>query len=446
MQYLVNNIKYTFLLAYPVMIGQLGLMLMGVVDSIMVGRIGAEPLAASSVGNSVFILIFIIGIGISYAVTPLTAIAAGARKFDECGIIFRQGLLVNTTSSIVLVIIVSIIAQTIQYLNQPPAVTALAVSYTSILGYSILPSMIFLSYKNFIEGLTVMRPAMIITLAANLINAFVNWLLIYGNWGFPELGLNGAGWATFSSRTFMMVMLIIYVHRTEFFRRFNVSLKNFKADIAIVKRLLNLGIPSGIQYFFEVGAFSFAVIMAGWLGTQQLAAHHIVINLASISFMAVLGISAAGSIRVGTAVGRGSIKETREAGFTAIIMGGSIMAVSGVIFVLFNHFLPSLYISDKGVLEYASSLMLFAALFQISDGVQAVGIGILRGLTDVKGPTLITFISYWILGLPIGYFLGFIAGMEVYGIWIGFVVGLTASALMLTLRFNAKSKRKVSLK
>lgn len=445
MRYLVSNIRYTFLLAYPVMIGQLGLMLMGVVDSMMVGRIGAEPLAAASVANSLFILIFIIGIGISNAITPLTAISTGAMKYAECGSIFKHGFFINIVSSIILFLIIFGVAGIIQHLNQPEQVASLAQSYTVILGFSVFPSMIFLAYRNFIEGLSVMRPAMIITLLANIVNFIVNWFLIYGNWGFPKLGLDGAGYATLFSRIFMMILLVLYVHKTEFFKKFNISFKDFKIELAMIKKLLNLGLPGGIQYFFEVGAFSFAVIMAGWLGTQQLAAHQIVINLASISFMTALGISAAGSIRVGNAVGKENIREIREAGFTAIIMGGSLMACFGITFVVFHNQLPSLYISDAGVLSYASSLMLIAALFQISDGVQAVGIGVLRGLTDVKGPTLITFIAYWVVGLPVGYFFGFELNFQIYGIWIGFLVGLTVSAVLLTLRFNARSRKKIAV-
>jgi multidrug resistance protein, MATE family len=445
MQNLFKNIRYTFILAYPVIIGQMGIMMMGVADSIMVGKIGAEPLAAASVANSLFILLFIIGIGISSAITPLTAISIGAERFDECGVIFKQGLLVNLTAGVILVAFVVAAADIIKYLDQPPEVAVLAEPYTRILGLSIIPSMIFLGYRNFIEGLSVMRPAMIITLLANVVNVIVNWLLIYGNLGFPELGLNGAGWATFSSRTFMMILLTLYVSRAEYFKKFNLSLKNYKVYPAVVKRILNLGIPSGFQYFFEVGAFSFAVIMIGWLGTVQLAAHQIVLNLASISFMSALGISAAGSIRVGNAVGKENIAETRQAGFIAIVMGGALMGCFGILFVILNHELPSLYIKDADVLAYASTLMFFAAMFQISDGVQAVGIGVLRGLTDVKGPTVITFIAYWLLGLPVGYFLGFVLGLEVYGVWLGFLVGLTVSAVLLTLRFNFKSKRKIVL-
>jgi MATE family multidrug resistance protein len=427
------------------MIGQLGLMMMGVVDSMMVGRIGAEPLAAASVANSLFILIFIVGIGISVAITPLTAISAGALKYEECGSIFKHGLVVNSVTSIILAFLIIVCAGLIKYFNQPPGVTVLAEPYTVILGLSVFPSMIFLAYRNFTEGLSVMRPAMIITLLANFINFFINWLLIYGNWGFPEMGLTGAGWATFGSRLFMMVLMAVYVTRSDFFKKYDISFRNFKIDFSKIKKILNLGLPGGVQYFFEVGAFSFAAIMAGWLGTEQLAAHQIVINLASISFMTALGISAAGSIRVANAVGKENIKETREAGFTAIIMGGCLMGGFGITFVLFNHFLPSLYISDDGVLAYASSLMIIAAMFQISDGVQAVGIGVLRGLTDVKGPTLITFIAYWILGLPVGYILGFILKMQVFGIWIGFLVGLTVSATLLTLRFIYKSRKRIKV-
>jgi MATE family multidrug resistance protein len=195
-----------------------------------------------------------------------------------------------------------------------------------------------------------------------------------------------------------------------------------------------------MQYFFEVGAFSFAVVMVGWLGTKPQAAHQIAISLASISFMAVLGISVAGSIRVGNAVGMKDIQETRRAGFTASLLGASTMLVSGIVFILFRNFLPTLYVNDQEVISYASSLLIIAALFQISDGTQAVGIGILRGLTDVKIPTVITFVAYWIVGLPVGYLLGFTFKMGVQGVWYGLLIALTTSAILLTLRFNSRSK------
>ena len=445
MIHIKRHIASTFQLAYPVIIGQLGIIMMGVVDSLMVGKLGAAPLAAASLGNGMAFIIMIIGIGVSYAVTPLVAISVGAGKMEDCGVYFRQSLLVNSVFSIIIAIIIYFAADLIQYFDQPEDVQIKATSYMKILGLSAVPLLLFQSYKQFIEGLSVMRPAMIITLIANLVNVFANWVLIFGNLGFPTLELNGAGWATFASRIFMALALMGFVMNNKFFKRFDVSFHYKSINWPVIKKILSLGLPSGFQYFFEVGAFAFAVVMVGWLGTAQLAAHQIALNLASISFMAVLGISVAGSIRVGNAVGMKDIAETRRAGFTASFIGASIMFCAGIVFILGRNFLPTLYVNDEVVISYASSLLVIAALFQLSDGTQAVGIGILRGLTDVKIPTAITFIAYWIVGLPVGYLLGFTLELGVQGVWIGLLLGLTTSAILLTLRFNSRSKHIITV-
>ncbi|MCG6915898.1 MATE family efflux transporter [bacterium BMS3Abin03] len=435
-EHLLNTLN----LAYPVIIGQLGFIMMGVVDSLMVGSLGPAPLAAASLGNSLTIIIFIVGIGISFAVTPLVAISVGAKKYSECGIYFRQSLLVNLSVGIILMIVTIAGTELIIYFNQPVEVTILAKSYTKVLGLGGIPLMLFQTYKQFIEGLSVMKPAMIIAILANFVNAFVNWVLIFGKLGFPSLGLDGAGWATFASRMFMAIVLMIYVMNKSYFKQFDVSFHFKNINVKIIKKILSIGLPSGLQYFFEVGAFSFAVIMIGWLGTNQLAAHQIAINLASVTFMVVLGISMAGGIRVGNGVGEQNIKQVRRAGFASIFLALCFMTFSGIVFITFRNLLPQLYIDNQAVISIASSLLIIAALFQLSDGVQAVGIGILRGLTDVKIPTAITFIAYWIVGLPTGYLLGFIFGLNVQGVWIGLLAGLTTSAILLTLRFNIKSK------
>lgn len=445
MQSIREHAKSTISLAYPIMIGQVGVIMMGVVDSIMVGGVGATPLAAASLANSLFILVLIIGIGISYAVTPLVAISIGANKVSECKILFNQSFIINLVVGTILMAVTYMLADLIKYLNQPAEVARQAIAYTKILGYSMIPGMLFQTYKQFIEGLSIMRPAMIITLIANIINGLVNWVLVYGKFGFPALELNGAGWATFSSRVFMGIVIMLYVMKSNRFSGYGLKLNMRNLNLPVIKKILGLGIPSAIQYVFEVGAFSFAVIMVGWLGTKQLAAHQIAINLASISFMATLGISSAGAIRVGIAVGKQNVIEVRKAGFTAIVLGALLMAICGIIFIFLRSFLPSLYIHDPTVISYASTLLIIAAIFQISDGTQAVGIGVLRGLTDVKGPTLITFIAYWVLALPIGYLLGFTFHLQVAGVWIGLLVGLTASAAMLTYRFNKKSRFLISI-
>lgn len=435
-----QEIAETLSLAYPVIIGQLGIIMMGVVDSMMVGRLGPIPLAAASLGNSLIFIILIFGLGASQVVSPIVAILVGGKRFSECGIYFRQSLLVNIALSVIMTILILIGLNFLHLLNQPAEVIRLAFVYMMIVGFSAIPLMLFQTYKQFIEGLSVMKPAMIITLLANIINAVANWVLIFGKFGAPQLGLAGAAWATFSSRVFMALVIMIYVMKNKKFKQYDVTFHFRGLNLKVIKKLLQLGLPSGFQYFFEVGAFSFAVVMIGWIGANQLAAHQIAINLASISFMGVLGISQAASIRVGNAMGQQNIQNIRRAGFTAVGLGAFIMMFSGIIFIVFHNFLPSLYIDDKEVISIASRLIIIAALFQLSDGTQAVGIGVLRGLTDVKGPTVITFLAYWVISLPIGYFLGFVFNLGVDGVWIGLLIGLTASALMLTFRFNYKSK------
>ena len=438
-------IQKTLSLAYPVIIGQLGLIMMGVVDSIMVGELGAVPLAAASLSNSLIFIVLIIAIGNAIAVTPLVAILVGAKRLDECGVYFRQSLLVNLVMGALVFLIILVGVNYLHLLGQSLQVQLKAKSYMIIIGFSIFPLMIFQTYKQFIEGLSIMRPAMIITLAANLINVFANWVLIFGNLGFPRLELDGAGWATFISRLFMAVSLMIFVMRNKRFRIYDVTFHFRSINFPVIKRILSVGLPSGFQYFFEVGAFSFAVIMIGWIGANELAAHQIAISLASVSFMGVLGISQAGGILVGNAVGEQNVQLVRKSGFTAIVLGMMWMSVSGIIFILFRNYLPYIYIRDEAVIQIASQLLIIAALFQLSDGIQAVGIGILRGLTDVKGPTVITFVAYWIISLPIGYLLGFQFGYGVIGVWIGLLIGLTCSAIMLTLRFNYKSRKLIRL-
>jgi len=438
-----SEFKETLNLAYPVIIGQLGHMMMGVVDSVMVGKIGAAPLAAASVAHGLFILILIFGIGVSMALSPLVAMCIGANDLPKSGTIFRQGLLVNFTLGVILSLISFYAAEIILHLNQPEDVVGQAIAYMKTLGWSILPVMVFQTYRQTIEGFAIMRPAMIINILANVVNIFANWVFIFGNLGFPAMGLVGAGWATFTTRFLMALTMFSYVNFSSRFEPYGIRLNFKKIDIGIIRKILRIGIPSGIQYFFEVGAFAGSAVIIGWLGTKELAAHQIAINLASISFMFALGISAAAAIRVGNAVGRKEKAATRSAGFSAILIAGSVMGCFGILFISLRTFLPSLYINDQEVIEIAASLLIIAAGFQLSDGTQAVGVGILRGLADAKIPMIITFIAYWIIGLPGGYVLGFVFNLGVQGVWIALLIALSTSAMMLTLRFNIKSRQKI---
>ena len=434
------HLRETLQLAFPVIVGQLGIILMGVVDNAMVGRIGYYPLAASALANGIFFLIFVIGMGVTYAVSPLVANAVGSGKAGQCGDILKQALTVNIFIGILLGIITYFSAELFHLMHQKEKVVEYAIPYLRILAFSIPLMMTFLTYKHFLEGLSIMRPAMIIVLLANLVNVFGNYCLIYGNFGFPRLELNGAGIATLGSRFFMMIVLILFLNQNLRVKKYRPHLLHYKIDWKVTKEILELGLPSGVQYFFEVGAFFFTAIMIGWFGARQLAAHQIALSIASITYMMVVGVSAAAAIRVAKYVGEGNKLETRRAGLSALILSAGFMSLCGILFFLTNHILPELYINNAEVKTIAASLILIAAFFQIFDGVQCVGLGILRGISDVTYPTAVTFVAYWIVGIPLGALLAFYFGFNVQGIWIGLSVGLATSASLLSLRFMKKTK------
>lgn len=427
-------------LAVPVVIGQVGHVMMGVVDNAMVGRVGPVPLAAAAIGNGLFFTVMVVGIGMSYALSPLTAMAVGKQDVSECNTIFRQAFYINSITALLLVSITFFGSNLIIYLDQPPEVRELAIPYMQTLALTAFPLMMFQHFRQFIEGLSIMKPAMYITILANGVNAFANWVLIYGNLGFPEYGLNGAGFATFISRLFMAILLITFVLKNREFKKYSLNPFPVKFVKTQSMRILKLGSGSASQYFFEVTAFSLAAVMVGWLGAIQLASHQIAISVASVTYMITVGISSAASIRVGNFLGQGNRAEMRLAGVSALILGASVMAGFAVLLVLLNNFLPTLYISDPDVIKQAGILLLFAALFQVFDGTQAVGLGVLRGISDVKVPTIITFVAYWAIELPGAYLLGFTFSLGVEGIWAALSLALAVSAGLLTRRFLRMTK------
>ena len=414
--------------------------MLGVVDSLMVGKVGTASLAASSLVNGLYFLVLVLGIGITSAITPMVAIARGGKRDEECGVIINQAFIVNGIFSIILAVLLFILANFIKYFDQPPEVAVLAESYLKTLAISSIPFMIFQVYKQFYEGVSDVIVPMVIALLANISNAFFNWVFIFGKFGFEPMGLDGAGYSTLLNRTFMAVAIMIMVFRSEKFKRYHLHFRLNEISISIVKKLLQIGLPSGFQYFLEVGSFSFAAIMIGWIGEDGLAAHQIAINLASVSYMLILGISAAGTIRVADAYGQHDKKNIRLAGFTVLLLAVGVMACFGIFFVIFRNFLPTLYVSDNEVINIASNLIIIAAMFQIFDGMQASGVAILKGLTDVKIPMLFSFFSYWIISIPIGALFGFYFQMGVVGIWIGLSLGLALVGIFTATRFNRLSR------
>jgi MATE family multidrug resistance protein len=314
--------------------------------------------------------------------------------------------------------------------------------YYYVILASLIPLMIFQNFRQFLEGLSITKPTMYISIGANLINILLNYLLIYGKFGFPELGLIGAGWGTLISRLFMAIGLLIYIgkgKRTEIFKE---GLRIFSISAAYFKPMLKIGVPSGAQFVFEVGAFSVAALMMGQLGVVPLAAHQIAISLVSLSYMMATGIAAASTVRIGNQIGKRDAFNLKRAGNMSFIISLIFMAFCSVIFIAGNQFFPTLYVDDPELIQIAGSLIIVASFFQLSDGVQVVGLGALRGMSDVKIPTIITLISYWVLGIPASYLFGFVLEMGPEGIWYGLLVGLSASAIALFVRFKILAKEK----
>ena len=430
-----THFRDTIRLSGPVIIGQLGIILMGVVDNVMIGQLGYEALSAASLSNSIFFILVVFGMGITFAISPLVAEADAAEKPENCGKYLRQGVWVSIATSLGLGIIMYIATLALPLMGQPEADVILATPYLHILNISVLPMLLFLNYKQFTDGLSFTRPAMYITILGLGFNALTNWLLIFGNLGFPRMELNGAGYATLGSRIFMFLLMWGYVVYQPRFKKYSPAIRWKEFDWKIISKIMSIGFPSGLQYFFEVGAFGGAVIMIGWMGMVERSAHQIVINLASITYMITSGISAGAAIRVGNALGRKDFVNVRHAGLTGVYLAAAFMIVASIVFVAGRFLLPSFYVDDVPVLELAASLMIIAAFFQTFDGVQAVGIGILRGMQDVRIPTILTFIAYWAIALPMGYIVGFLLNQAVEGVWYGFVAGLGFSAFALTYRF-----------
>lgn len=443
------HIKETLLLATPVIIGQLGHVAINQADTIMVGSIDATNLAAATLANGLWILPAIAGIGMFVAVSALCAQWIGANRSTlDMSRLLQQSVLLSLWVGLIVMgaqlALTELIAHPI--MNQKPHIVALAQPYFRIVAVSSVPMIVFLAFRNFIEGFEKMVPGMIIMGIMVILNIIFNWVFIHGHFGFPPLGLNGAGYATLLSRIIGMLIIAFYVYRTPQFRPYWPQGRFFIHQWAVMKEIIRIGLPSGMQYFFEVGAFSGAVVLAGWIGEDALSAHQIAIGIASLTFMFYLGISVAASIRVGNAKGRNDLADMRLAGRAGIICGLGFIALFVTLMLLLRTVLPQLYIDEAKeaqVVELAIPLLLIACVFQVFDGVQAIGVGILRGMSDVTIPTIITFIAYWVIGLPSAYFLMQVTGLGLEGIWYGLTAGLAFSAVFMTVRFAWKSRRKL---
>lgn len=436
--------KRTLQLAIPIIIANLVQVLMGIIDSAMVGAINSDLLAASSLVVNVISIPYILCIGLTLAVATLISSALGASQTSAMTDILKNALLLNGLFAFIIALLIQLFSFVVHHMGQDDIVAELAQPYLEIMGWSIIPMILFLTLKQFSDGLEETKWPMYISLATIPVNIVLNYILIYGAFGFPRLELIGAGIGTLLTRIFMLIAMAILIIKSRKFKDYITSVYDrWQPQWVTIKNLLRIGIPSSMQYAMESWAFSVSGIMIGWLGAQQQASHQIALSLASFTFMVSLGLSAAGSIRVSNAKGRGDLLQLRQIGKGTLKMAIIFGVICGLIFILFRHQLPWIFNDETPVIAAAAHLLILAAVFQISDSTQAIGVGLLRGIHDVKVPTLFVILAYWVIGIPTGYVLAFPLGLEATGIWIGLVFGLTISAIMLNLRFFRLTKQQL---
>ncbi|MFT4535780.1 MAG: MATE family multidrug resistance protein [Saprospiraceae bacterium] len=432
-------------LALPIMAGQLGQITVYLADNIMVGRLGALSLAAVSFAVALIALPIVIGMGIAFALPPLVSEADGSGEQKKISQYFKHSLVVNIGIGILSCIVMMLSLPFLHLLGQEPEVVEIARGYIYYSAWGMIPMMFFLTFRSYADGMSETMPPMIAMILGNVINIILNYILIYGKFGMPALGVDGAAISSLIARISMIVILIaILLNWKDLWN--NIQECDFsKYQTPIFKKIFALGIPTSLQMFFEISAFSGAALIMGMVSSNAQAAHQIAINLSSITFMICSGLAMASTIRVGNQLGKKDYSAMRDAGISAFLQVALIMSIFSVLFVLLRHQMPLIYLDDKVVIGLASTLLIYAAVFQIPDGLQVAALAALRGIQDVKKPTLITFFSYYVFGIPISYFAALHWGMGATGVWLGLLVGLFISATLLIYRFHKLSKLNVLL-
>ena len=437
------------------MLGMLGHTFVAFADNVMVGQLGTAELAAVSLGNSFIFIAMSLGIGFTTAITPLVAEADSSNNISSGKKAFKHGFLLSSILSVILFLIILLSKPLLNIMDQPKEVVELAIPYLDIVALSLIPLIVFQALKQFSDGLSNTKYPMYATILANVINIILNYLLIFGSFGFPKLGIVGAAIGTLISRIIMVYFLWMIFKSRSKFKAYITNLNFRKIEKTISIKLFNLGFPSALQMFFEVGIFTAAIWLSGVLGKNPQAANQIALNLSSMTFMIGIGLSVAAMVRVGNQKGLNDFISLRRIAFSIFFLTLLIEIIFATFFLVFREWLPTLYLDqydltnfkdNSEVILLASKLLLVAAFFQIFDGLQVVILGALRGLQDVKIPALITFISYWIVGFPICYYLGLYTNLKSVGIWIGLFTGLFVASILLYIRFNYLSKKLIKSK
>ncbi len=453
LQQYTKEFLYNIKLSVPVIMGLLGHTFVQLADNIMVGQLGTAELAAVSLGNSFVFIAMSLGIGFSTAITPLVAEADGAGSIADGKSALKHGLVLCTIIGVSLFGVILLAKPLMYFMKQPIEVVELALPYLDLVAFSLIPLVIFQAFKQFSEGLSQTRYPMYATIIANVINIILNYLLIFGNFGFPKMGIVGAAIGTLVSRILMVVYIWFLLKSKKKFQDYVTRFNFRKLEKKVIRKIINLGFPSALQMFFEVAIFTAAIWLSGVLGKNAQAANQIALNLSSMTFMFGMGLGVTAMIRVGNQKGLQNFAALRRIAKSIFLLTFLVEIVFAALFLWGRNWFPTLYLDldsalnlsdNTEVVFLAGQLLFVAAFFQISDGIQVVVLGALRGLQDVKIPTIITFIAYWVIGFPISYYLGLHTDFKSSGIWIGLLTGLTASAIMLYIRFNYLTKKLIT--
>ncbi len=429
-------------LALPVVVVQVGLMLMGVVDSVMVGRVSAAALAGVALGNVYFFAFAIFGVGVVMALDPVVAQAVGARDEPAIARAVQRGLLLSLLLTVPASVPLLFAGPLLTLLGQPADAVPIAHGYVLRMIPGVFPFFAFIVFRQTLQAMGRLRPIVWLTVLANLLNTLLDWTMVYGHWGMPAMGANGAAWATTISRWAMVLGLLAVA-----WPDLHGHLRALHPEVfrtAPLRRMLAIGAPIGIHMQLEFGVFGGVGLLMGRLGTDAVAAHQIALNLASLTFMVPLGVSAAATVLVGRAVGQGRPRQVRAAAWAALMVGVAFMCCTALVFTSVPTLLAQLYSNDAAVVALAATLLPIAGVFQVFDGLQAVSAGVLRGIADTRYPMLIGLVGFWLVGLPISLWLAFPMGLGPQGLWWGLVAGLAAVASLLVLRVRHRLSRDVA--
>ncbi len=419
-------------LALPVAVVQMGLVAQGLVDTAMVGRVDATELGAVTLGNLYFFGVAVFGMGLLFALDPLVSQAFGADDHDSIEIAIQRGLVLSLVLAALASAFLALAPPVFTLLRQPAEVVPVAAAYARIQIAGMLPFYGFIVFRQVLQAVGRVAPVVWTILVANLVNAFANWVLVFGNLGAPALGAVGSGWATVASRWFMWLCALLLGWRllAPYLRRIRRDLLQARP----LRRIMGMGSPIGLQLFLEFGAFGAIGIAMGWLGTESIAGHQIALNLAAFAFMVPLGVSQAAAVLVGRAVGRGDPDRARRAAGGAVLLCCAVMSVTAMVFLAFPEMLARQFTTGAGIAAVAAALIPVAGMFQLFDGLQVVCTGVLRGVADTLRPMVYNVLGFWLFGMPVSLWLGFGQGMGPVGLWWGLAAGLGAVAVMLLVR------------